>query len=205
MIYKASTLIATALNLADLTNTSFPTATENRYYINLAFQDVYQQAINNGEKYWYEEQDLVVGENNLPEDFYQLADIYFNRDNKIPRYNKNIRQNNWYDIRNGKIIVHNKSGDLPDLKMEYYPLPQTLDPDGTGDVELDYPNNIFYHIIALKLAEYYKVKQNADISGIELLLGDAWDTYYNLINRDINQNLVINDVYDQENGVGYYW
>ena len=195
MIYKASTIIGTALSLADLNNTSFPTADENRYYINLALSDVYQQAINNGEKYWYKEEDLNVGENNLPEDFYQLADVYYNKTNKLPRYNKNIKTDKWYDIRNNKLIVNNEYGDLPDLKMEYYPLPLTLDPQGTGDVELDFPNNIFYHIIALKLAEYYKIKQGGDISGIELLLEDAWATYFNILNRDVNQNLVVNNVY----------
>lgn len=199
MIYKASTIIGTALSLADLNNTSFPTADENRYYINLALSDVYQQAINNGEKYWYKEEDLNVGENNLPEDFYQLADVYYNKTNKLPRYNKNIKTDKWYDIRNNKLIVNNEYGDLPDLKMEYYPLPLTLDPQGTGDVELDFPNNIFYHIIALKLAEYYKIKQGGDISGIELLLEDAWTTYFNILNRDVNQNLVINDVYNNDN------
>lgn len=204
MIYKASSLIATALSLADLNNTSFPTAAENRYYINLAFMDVYQQAINNGEKYWYKEQDLSVGENSLPADFYQLADIYYSKGTQLQRYNKNIKQSRWYDIRNDKIIVHNEYGSLEDLKMEYYPQPQTLDPEGSGDVELDYPSNIFYHIIALKLAEYYKIKQAGDISGIELLLEEAWDTYYNILNRDINQNLVMNDVMNSGNNFGYY-
>lgn len=204
MIYKASTIIETALSLADLNNTSFPTSTENRYYINLAFADVYQQAINNGEKYWYKEEDLNVGENNLPEDFYQLADIYYNKTNKLPRYNKNIKSDKWYDIRGDKLIINNEYGDLPDLKMEYYPLPLTLDPQGTGDVELDFPSNIFYHIIALKLAEYYKIKQGGDISGIELLLEDAWTTYFNILNRDVNQNLVINDVMNNDNNDRFY-
>lgn len=198
MVYKASSLIATALALADLTNTSFPTASENRLYINLAFMDVYQQAINNGEKYWYKEQALNVGENILPEDFYQLADIYYGRANNLQRYNKNIRMDRWYDIRNNKIIVHNEYGDLSDLKMEYYPLPQTLDPEEAGDVDLDFPNNIFYHIIALRLAEYYKIKQGGDINGIELLLDDAWSTYFDILSRDINQNITINDVMNND-------
>lgn len=204
MIYMASTIIGTALSLADLNNTSFPTSAENRYYINLAFADTYQQAINNGEKYWYKEQALNVGENNLPVDFYQMADIYYGKGNQVARYNKNLKQSQWYDIRNNKLIVHNDGGDLNDLKMEYYPLPQTLDPEGSGDVELDYPNNIFYHIIALKLAEYYKIKQGGDISGIELLLDDAWTTYFDILSRDINQNIVINDVMNADNNFGYY-
>lgn len=194
MDVKASDLVARALALADLENTSFPTASENRTYINLAFYDVFQEAINEGEKYWFESVELVDGENDLPEDFYQLYDIKIvEKNRRIPRKQRNMGiDDTWYEIKKDKIILNK----VPETAvMEYWPKPFELDPIQEGDVDLDFPNNIFYQICALKLAEYYKIKQGADISGIELLLENAWDTYYNVLNRDSDQPLTITDVY----------
>jgi hypothetical protein len=194
MVVKASDLIARALALADLENTSFPTSTENRTYINLAFADVYQESINEGEKYWFQSVDLDDGENSLPEDFYQLYDIKIvEKNRRIPRKQRNMGINDtWYEIRKDKIILNK----VPEAAiMEYWPKPIELDPTQSGDVDLDFPNHIFYQICALKLAEYYKIKQSGDISGIELLLENAWDTYYKILGRDNDQPLTITDVY----------
>lgn len=193
MVYTASSLVANALSMADLENTSFPTATENRLWINNAFADIYQKAIDNGEKYWYEITTLQNGDT-MPEDFYQLADIY-DESGQIPRYSKNLRKTGkWYDIRNGSIIL-NPDYSYPNLTIEYFPKPVYLDPNETGDVELDFPNNIMYTLVSLKLAEYYKIKQNGDISGLEMLIEDMWDTYFDTMKSDDNQNTVITDVY----------
>lgn len=194
MVVKASDLIARALALADLENTSFPTSTENRTYINLAFADVYQESINEGEKYWFQSVDLDDGENSLPEDFYQLYDVKIvEKNRRIPRKQRNMGINDtWYEIRKNKIILNK----VPEAAvMEYWPKPIELDPTQSGDIDLDFPNNIFYQICALKLAEYYKIKQSGDISGIELLLENAWDTYYKILGRDNDQPLTITDVY----------
>lgn len=191
---KASDLVRRALQLADLENTSFPSAEENRTYISMSFFDVFQEAINEGEKYWFESTELNEGENNLPEDFYQLYDIKMvEKNRRIPRKQRNMGiDETWYEIKKDKIILNK----VPETAvMEYWPKPFELDPLDSGDVDLDFPNNIFYQICALKLAEYYKIKQGADISGIELLLENAWDTYYNILNRDNDQSLTITDVY----------
>jgi hypothetical protein len=100
----------------------------------------------------------------------------------------------WYEIKKNKIFL-NKVTET--AVMEYWPKPFELNPAESGDVDLDFPNNIFYQICALKLAEYYKIKQGADISGIELLIENAWDTYYNILNRDNDQPLVITNVYNR--------
>ena len=198
MVTKASDLIRRALSLADLENTSFPSAVENREYINMAFQEIYQEAIDNGEKYWFEDVDINEGANDLPEDFYQLYDLKeIDNDYRIPRKQRNSSKNDkWYEIKNGQIILNK----VHKANMEYFPMPIYLDPVGAGDVDLDFPSNIFYQICALKLAEYYKIKQNADISGIELLLDSAWNTYFDILKRDNDQPLVITDVNRYRNG-----
>lgn len=247
MTVRASTLIARALSLADLTNTSFPTAEENRTYINLAFQDCYQEAINEGQKYWFEEIEMphthsvthlvdnpnydpnetipnpdydpedpespetipnpnydprekisvteTVTDMTLPDDFYQLYDLKDEKEQRIPRKQRNsIKNEKWYDIVKNELKVSERVEGK--LTMEYFPKPFELDPTETGDVDLDFPDNIFYQICTLKLAEYYKIKQSGDISGIELLLEEAWDTYRNILNRDLDQPVEITDVYE---------
>lgn len=252
MNVKASELISRALALADLTNTGFPTSTENRTYINLAMVDVYQEAINEGQKYWFKTTEMprtyTVTENidnpdydpretipnpdydpedpespetipnpdydpretipvsysvtdmSLPDDFYQLYDLKDSNENRIRRKQRNSNKSDrWYDIV-GNNLVTNKTTDK--VTMEYFPKPFELDPTETGDVDLEFPDSIFYQIVALKLAEYYKIKQQADISGIEFMLENAWDTYRNILNRDLDQHVIITDVY--HSGTGWY-
>lgn len=247
MTIKASTLIARALALADLTNTSFPTAEENRTYINLAINDIYQELINEGQKYYFETIEMphthnvshlvdnpnydpretipnpdydpedpespetipnpsydprekievteTVTDMTLPDDFYQLYDLKDEKEQRIPRKQRNsIKNEKWYDIVKNELKVSEKVEGK--LTMEYFPKPFELDPTETGDVDLDFPDNIFYQICTLKLAEYYKIKQNGDISGIELLLEEAWNTYRNILNRDLDQPTEITDVYE---------
>jgi hypothetical protein len=249
MTVRASTLIERALSLADLTNTSFPTAEENRCYINMAFASIYQEAINEGEKYWFETIEMprthtvteyivnpdydpretipnpdydpedpdspetipnpnydprekipfshTVTDNTLPDNFYQLYDLKDENENRIPRKQRNSRKDGeWYDLVKGNLVVSDRVHGP--LTMEYFPKPFELDPTETGDVDLDFPCHIFYQICALKLAEYYKIKQQADISGIEMLIEEAWNTYRNILTRDLDQPMEITDVYQYD-------
>ena len=247
MTIKASELITRALALAELTNTSFPTASENRTYINLAINDIYCELINEGQKYYFETIEMprthtiteyvdnpdydpretipnpdydpedpespetipnpdydprekipvshTVTDMTLPDDFYQLYDLKDEKEQRIPRRQRNsIKNEKWYDIVKNELKVSERVEGK--LTMEYYPKPFELDPTGTGDVDLDFPDNIFYQICTLKLAEYYKIKQGGDISGIELLLEEAWSTYRNILNRDLDQPTEIVDIYE---------
>ena len=63
------------------------------------------------------------------------------------------------------------------------------------DTELDFPNNFYYNILAYKLAIYYKIKQNADPSGLMLMLSEAEKTFYNTLPRDENNFIRIANAY----------
>lgn len=195
--YKASDLVSAAVSLADLENSSFITSTENRMYINNAWEEIYQKAIDYGELYYLKKINVVPGDNNLPEDFYQLYNIKDENWNDIPRYNKNCDRNTrWYRIENNKLYIN---GEPSSPFIEYFPAPETLDISGSGDVELDFPNNIYKMLLVYRLAEYYKVRQNGDISGIELLEDKAWKQFYDMLTRDDNEESVIKDVYGKRN------
>lgn len=190
--YKASDLVTAAMKLADLENTGFISASENRMYINMAWESIYQDAINNGETFWNKTTTIKEGENDLPTDFYQLIDVTDNLENKVLRKTKNdTKSDKWYNVYQNKIILNK----CAEATVEYIPEPNTLDIEGEGDIELSYPKNILYNIMVMKLAEYYKVRQGGDIGGIELMLENALNQYYNMLNRDANQNLVIEDIY----------
>lgn len=189
--YKASDLILLAMKLADLENVGFTSSEENRSYINNAWAEIYQQAIDNGELFYLNSTTLHQGENNLPEDFHQVYNIKDHNWNALPKYNKDMRKSDvYYRIMNSKIYINGKD----EVEMEYFPAPSTLDIEGTGDVELDFPNNIYKQLLVLRLAEYYKIRQNGDISGIEILIEQAWKQFYDMLNRDSNQYGVIQDV-----------
>lgn len=207
MTEKLSDLIKAALDLADLNNSSMPTVAENKFWLNTAFAEVYQKAINLGEKYYFVEKEVLstdLGEDGtytLPNDFYQLYDIRKN-DYPIRRYQKYMTSHDaYYDIRGNKLIVN--TVEIP-YKIQYFKNP--IDMDMTGnDFDLDFPNHIFYQLCAISLAMYYKIKQGADISALQLMETKAWNTYYDVLTRDVNQPLVIQDVYRQatfSNGTG---
>lgn len=189
--YKASDLLLLAMKLADLENTAFISAEENRSYINNAWAEIYQQAIDNGELFYLNSTTLHQGENNLPSDFHQVYNIKDHNWNALPKYNKDMRKSDvYYKIMNNKIYINGKD----EVEMEYFPAPATLEVSGEGDVELDFPNNIYKQLLVLRLAEYYKIRQNGDISGIEILMDQAWNQFYDMLYRDANQYGVIQDV-----------
>lgn len=201
MNIKVSDIITAALSLADLTNSSMPTAEENKFWINTAFNRVYQKSINMGEKYYFtvkhypESGETVSNEYDLPEDFYQLYDIrkadVDECKHPIRRYQKWMTDNdNWYDLRNNKLILSKDRS----VDIYYFNNPLTMD-ISVEDTELDFPNHLFYQLCTIYLAEYYKIKQGADVSALKMMETEAWNTYYDILTRDINQPLVVQDVY----------
>lgn len=197
MTVKISDLIKVALDLADLNNSSMPTVAENKFWINTAFARVYQKSINMGEKYYFTEKEVLPadlsedGSFELPTDFYQLFDIRKNN-HPIRRYQKYMTSHDtYYDLRGDKLVTNKV--DTPYI-IQYFNNPIEMDIT-LEDTTLDFPNHIFYQLCAIYLAKYYKIKQGADISTIQLMEDEAWNTYYDVLTRDINQPLVIQDAY----------
>ena len=90
--YKASEIVQRAMTLANLQNSSFISATENRQVINDAFWALYQVMIDAGEVSMLKQIKQPVftdGEYKLPDDFYQLYSVRDNYGNGVLRKNKN--------------------------------------------------------------------------------------------------------------------
>lgn len=198
--FKASELITSAMSLADLTNSSFITSKENRTFINIAFRNLYQKAIDCGELFYLKTIELKEPKTELPNDFYQLYSITANN-NPINRKNKNDNDiKSWYSLENNSIILNRVKGTII---MKYFPTPFSLDLEESGDVELTLPNNFYYEVLLYNLAKYYKIKQNADYSGIQDLLDEAINAFYDSLSIDINEYPNITNVYERGWNYGF--
>lgn len=212
--YKASEIVQRAMTLANLQNSSFISATENRQVINDAFWALYQVMIDAGEVSMLKtikHPAFTDGYYKLPDDFYQLYSVKDNYGNGVLRKNKNtIKNGKCYDIRMRdfeetqgeppetvmvqKPCVINYNHALID-EIEYYPVPKTLDVEGTGDITIDVPSNAYYQCMLYYMAIWYKTRQNEDTSAIEKLYDEAIATFTDTMKIDLNEYPQMRDVY----------
>ena len=216
--YKASEIVHRAMTLANIQNSSFVSATENRQLINDAFWALYQVMIDEGDVFFLKEIKHPVfsdGVYILPDDFYQLYAIRDNYGNGVLRKNKNtIKNGKCYDIRKRDIPTEVEDPDTHETvtvlvpktclinynnalidELEYYPKPMTLDIEGTGDVELDVPSNAYYQCMLYYMAIWYKTRQNEDSSAIQALYDEAVANFTDTLKIDLNEYPQMRDVY----------
>ena len=221
--YKASEIVQRAMTLANIQNSSFVSAMENRQVINDAFWALYQIMIDAGEVSMLK---LIKhpafddGVYKLPDDFYQLYSVKDNYGNGVLRKNKNtIKNGKCYDIRMRdfeetievppvppetepttetiivtKPCIINYNHAIID-EIEYYPQPKTLDIEGTGDVTIDVPSNAYYQCMLYYMAIWYKTRQNEDTSSIQALYDEAVATFTDTMKIDLNEYPQMRDVY----------
>ena len=220
--YKASEIVSRAMTLANIQNSSFVSATENRQVINDAFWALYQIMIDAGEVIMLKSikhPSFTEGVYQLPDDFYQLYSVKDHYGNGVLRKNKNtIKNGKCYDIRlrdfeeevteidpetgdpvTETVIVQktcliNYNNALID-EIEYYPQPKTLDIEGTGDVIIDVPSNAYYQCMLYFMAIWYKTRQNEDTSAIQALYDEAVATFTDTLKVDLNEYPQMRDVY----------
>lgn len=164
--YKASEIVQRAMTLANIQNSSFVSATENRQLINDAFWALYQVMIDSGDVFFLKEikdPAFTDGVYVLPDDFYQLYTVKDQYGNGVLRKNKNtIKNGKCYDIR---------KRDIPTVV-------EVIDPD-TGEPEVDPDTGevitetilvpkacvINFNNALIKEIEYYPKPMTLDIEG----------------------------------------
>lgn len=220
--YKASEIVSRAMTLANIQNSSFVSATENRQLINDAFWELYQVMIDEGDVFFLKtikHPAFNDGVYILPEDFYQMYAVRDNYGNGVLRKNKNtIKNGKCYDIRKRdiptevtvedpetheqttqtilvpKTCLINFNNALID-ELEYYPQPQTLDIEGTGDVELDIPSNAYYQCMLYYMAIWYKTRQGENSDDVQKLYDRALASFTDTLKIDLNEYPQMRDVY----------
>ena len=164
--YKASEIVQRAMTLANIQNSSFVSATENRQLINDAFWALYQIMIDNGDVFFLKEIKDIHFDNGvyvLPDDFYQLYAVRDNYGNGVLRKNKNTSKNGkCYDIRKRDFpeereVIDEETGEPvldPDTQE---PITETVIVSKTCLINY---NNALIHEI-----EYYPQPMTLDIEG----------------------------------------
>ena len=178
--YKASEIVQRAMTLANIQNSSFVSATENRQLINDAFWALYQIMIDSGDVFFLKEikdPAFTDGVYVLPEDFYQLYTVKDQYGNGVLRKNKNtIKNGKCYDIR---------KRDIPTVV-------EVIDPE-TGEPEVDPDTGevitetilvpkacvINFNNALIKEIEYYPKPMTLDIEGEgDIVLDIPSNAYY---------------------------
>lgn len=125
MKYKVSDVVKRALNLADMSNSQVVDYEETNRYLNQAWNNVCQQCINHGIKYFYDEVEVTAGYNELPWDFYQIDAIQSKYGYNLPKHTRGEPESKpSYDIIGDKLFIYGSV--LPSLKMQYWKKPITL-------------------------------------------------------------------------------
>lgn len=178
--YKASEIVTRAMTLANIQNSSFVSASENRQVINDAFWALYQIMIDAGEVEMLKtikHPQFVEGVYKLPDDFYQLYAVKDHYGNGVLRKNKNtIKNGKCYDIR------------LRDFEEEV----PVIDPD-TGEPEVDPDTQepvtetiivqksclINYNNALIDEVEYYPQPKTLDVEGTgDVVIDVPSNAYY---------------------------
>ena len=140
--YKASEIVQRAMTLANLQNSSFISATENRQVINDAFWALYQVMIDAGEVSMLKQIKHPVftdGEYKLPDDFYQLYSVRDNYGNGVLRKNKNtIKNGKCYDIRLRDYV---ETIEVPPVPPATEPTTETGDNEQNTEVTVETGDN----------------------------------------------------------------
>lgn len=122
--YKVSDLIKQARSKADLSNSDFITHEDDVTILNDIWWDLYQKAIDAGEKYFVKTIDVTDGME-LPEDFFQLSGVFTRSGMEIPRRTINEIHEGLraYEIENNRLLLKNVR---EEVQIKYYPKPATL-------------------------------------------------------------------------------
>lgn len=182
--YKASEIVQRAMTLANIQNSSFVSATENRQLINDAFWALYQIMIDNGDVFFLKtikhpafENDGHEGKYVLPEDFYQLYAVRDHYGNGVLRKNKNtIKNGKCYDIRKRDIptvveIIDPTTGE-PVID------PETGEPE-TETILVPKACVINFNNALIEEIEYYPKPMTLDIEGEgDVILDVPSNAYY---------------------------
>ncbi|MBO7344747.1 MAG: hypothetical protein J6S67_20390 [Methanobrevibacter sp.] len=130
-------IVTRARELADLENSNFITWSENMKLLDESYKKLYQEAINESDKYYLtrcELKDLVVAERRekevsfyLPENFYQLHSISVKGSGRqiLKKARTEDSSSARYDIENNTLVLYGGASSLP-LDIAYYPVPKTL-------------------------------------------------------------------------------
>lgn len=168
------------------TNPNFPTQKINAFYNN---QLVY---VKNGN---LESFDLETGttetiaEGVINDKVYSFkTDLYWETSDGIIVNGEVLVPTTGYDTYHGVMKEDEKTG--YGILVDNFVIKSIYE-----NTKLLFPNNVYYNYLAYTLAVYYKIKQNADPSGMMVMAEKALNVFYDTILKDTNDFVRISNVY----------
>lgn len=177
----------TAIHTVEVsTNPNFPTQKINAFYNN---QLVY---VKNGN---LESFDLETGatetiaEGVINDKVYSFkTDLYWETSDGIIVNGEVLVPTTGYDTYHGVMKEDEKTG--YGILVDNFVIKSIYE-----NTKLLFPNNVYYNYLAYTLAVYYKIKQNADPSGMMVMAEKALNVFYDTILKDTNDFVRISNVY----------
>lgn len=144
--YTSKDIIERAKQIADLEDSSFISWNENITLLNEAYSSFYQKVIDKDENYFIKNIELNVGDNVLPNDFYQIKYVcLISGKNNTPilrRAKTDNFSNLSYDVFGNRIIINGLGSGSGKIILSYYVVPQTLTfPNDSFEIEL--PDRVY--------------------------------------------------------------
>ena len=194
MIKELTDIVTRSKQIADLENSDYISDSEMQFLLNEAYDSVYADLINIGDRYFIVQDEFDGQTYSLPENFMVLSGIWSNY-TPIPRKVNTMADHIglfYYELNKDHITVQGTS--VGHCKLEYYP---TLEPivwpiqydeeDPTVPITpttIDLPNNICFNYFCYMMASKMKAKQGADFSQIQALAIQEFQKYIQLQHRD---------------------
>lgn len=182
-------IVARAKQVADLENSNYISDNEMKFLLNEAYDSVYADLINIGDRYFIKSDSFSGQEYSLPQDFMILSGIWTHYDVPVPRRvntqgpSEGKYNGVYYDLNKEKIKVYGP--DLGPYKVEYYPVLTAVDwPTQYSYITLELPDNICFTYFTYVIACKMKMKQGADFSQIQALALQEFQKYIQLQHRD---------------------
>lgn len=180
--YKASDIIKRAKSLANMKNTSFLTYKEMNDYLQLAWKQAYQAAINRGCNYYLKTVKVNGnGEYNLPWDFYQCESIRTKGGSILQRHNSSTPDCvDSYDIIGNKLRIY---GGYGSYEMRYWQSPFYLS-FPADEVKVTIPDyqvlNVYKQYVAMRNNDdfvIYDISESKEIVSINNAFTGITDLY----------------------------
>jgi hypothetical protein len=200
-MYTTQQLVTLARSIADLAGSKAITPDDEVSFLNEAYKSMYSKYTASGGEFWVEETLAQCDDTNLspfgkgreylidlPLDFYQLRGVDWSVGSswspvqKVSWSQRDYLSNNpGYRLKKSKLMII--SDFRPELRVSYYPVPETL---AIGATNLDYPTADMYEILAYEMATSFLRKQTdmVKLPPVQAKLDLLWARFDQILKQD---------------------
>jgi hypothetical protein len=184
-----------------MAGSKFITQDDEVSFLNEAYKSIYSKYTATGGEFWVEEVLAQCDDSNaslfgkgreylipLPDDFYQLRGVDWDQGSSWAPVQKvswsqrdYLSSNPGYRLKKSKLMII--SDFRPQLRVSYYPVPETLAVDATP---VEYPTAEMYEILSYEMATSFLRKQTDTIKlpQVQAKLDILWPRFDQILKQD---------------------